>query len=127
VKSRPFAISIRLIAFWSLFIAFDTATQLAFKAASERVEGIGFGIPFIGLALTTPALWLAILCYIGTFATWMAVLSRMNLSRAFPLTALTYVTVPLLAFAFFGEDLPVMRILGIGTIITGAVLIGWKE
>jgi drug/metabolite transporter (DMT)-like permease len=126
VKPRPFAISVRLIAFWCLFVRLDAATRLAFKAASISVEGMDFGPLFIRLALATPALWLAILCYVGTFATWMAVLSRMDLSRAFPLTALTYVTLPLSALAFFGEHLPMKRMLGIVIILGGVVLIGWK-
>jgi drug/metabolite transporter (DMT)-like permease len=57
----------------------------------------------------------------------MAVLTRMDLSRAFPLTALTYITVPALAFLFFGERLPLIRVAGIGVIIVGVILIGWEE
>jgi len=66
------------------------------------------------------------LCYIATFVVWMAVLTRMELSRAFPLTALTYVTVPALALFFFGERLPAIRVAGITVIIAGVMLIGWE-
>ncbi|MBV9524155.1 MAG: EamA family transporter, partial [Alphaproteobacteria bacterium] len=55
------------------------------------------------------------------------VLTRMDLSRAFPLTALTYVTVPALALLFFGEQLPFIRLVGIAVIIVGVVMIGWGE
>ena len=116
-----------MILFWSVFLTLDTATQLAFKTASEKLEGMSFGLPFLEVALTTPAFWVAILCYIATFVVWMAVLTRMELSRAFPLTALTYVTVPALAFLFFGEHLPVLRVAGIAVIIAGVILIGWEE
>jgi multidrug transporter EmrE-like cation transporter len=121
------AISLRMIFFWSSFLALDTATQLAFKAASGPLEGTPFGLHFLELALATPAFWVTILCYIGTFIFWMAVLARMDLNRAFPLTALTYVTVPLFALAFFGEHLPLLRLVGIAVIIAGVVLIGWEE
>jgi multidrug transporter EmrE-like cation transporter len=116
-----------MIAFWGTFLALDTATQLAFKAASGPLEETAFGLGFLEVALTTPAFWITVLCYIGTFACWMAVLARMDLNRAFPLTALTYVTVPLLAFVLFGEHLPGLRLIGIGVIIAGVVLIGWEE
>jgi multidrug transporter EmrE-like cation transporter len=116
-----------MIMFWSVFLTLDTSTQLAFKAASQAVEGQSFGFGFLRVALSTPALWITILCYIATFVAWMAVLTRMDLNRAFPLTALTYVTVPLLAFILFGEQLPALRIVGIGVIIAGVVLIGWEE
>jgi multidrug transporter EmrE-like cation transporter len=116
-----------MIIFWSVFIALDTATQLAFKTASQAVEGLSFGSDFLQVALSTPALWITILCYVATFIAWMAVLTRMDLNRAFPLTALTYVTVPMLAFIFFGEQLPMLRVVGIGVIIVGVILIGWEE
>jgi hypothetical protein len=98
-----------------------------FKAAGRGVEGIGFGIVFVGLALRTLALWLAILCYVDAFATSMAVLPRMNFSRAFPLTALASMRVPLLTMGTFGEHPPVMRMREIATMIAGGIPIGWKE
>jgi multidrug transporter EmrE-like cation transporter len=113
--------------FWGLFVALDTATQIAFKVASGAVEGLSFGVRFLEVALSTPALWVTILCYVATFVVWMAVLMRMDLNRAFPLTALGYVTVPVLAFIVFGEHLPPLRIAGIGIIIAGVALIGWEE
>jgi multidrug transporter EmrE-like cation transporter len=124
VSNRPPRTSLRLFLFWAAFIALDTATQIAFKVASESVEGMSFGLGFLKVALTTPALWVTVLCYIATFIVWMAVLMRMDLNRAFPLTALGYVTVPVLAFIFFGEQLPLERIAGIGLIIAGVVMIG---
>jgi multidrug transporter EmrE-like cation transporter len=119
--------SLRFVAFWGAFIALDTATQIAFKAASQSVEGLGFDLNFLAVALATPALWVTILCYIGTFIAWMAVLMRMDLNRAFPLTALSFVTVPVLAYALFGEQLPPSRIAGIAVIIGGVMLIGWEK
>jgi drug/metabolite transporter (DMT)-like permease len=67
------------------------------------------------------------LCYIGTFIAWMAVLMRMDLNRAFPLTALSFVTVPILARVLFGEELPPMRVAGIAVIIAGVFMIGWER
>jgi multidrug transporter EmrE-like cation transporter len=125
VKRASYA-TLRLLAFWALFIVLDTSTQIAFKTASQSVEGLSFGLGFLRVALSTPALWVTILCYIGTFIAWMAVLMRMDLNRAFPLTALAFVTVPLLAFVLFGEQLPTLRVMGIGVIIAGVILIGWE-
>jgi len=76
VRRLPLALSLRMVAFWSAFLALDTATQLFFKKASQGLEGLSFGLSFIGTALTIPAFWLMILCYIGTFLAWMAVLTR---------------------------------------------------
>jgi multidrug transporter EmrE-like cation transporter len=119
--------TLRLMAFWGLFIALDTATQIAFKATSLALEGMDFGLGFVEAALSTPTLWITILCYVGTFIAWMAVLVRMDLNRAFPLTALSFVTVPILARMLFGEELPPLRVAGIGVIIAGVFLIGWEK
>lgn len=127
MKRPSFALPLQMILFWSVFLALDTATQIAFKTASENLEGMSFGPSFLQTALMIPTFWIAILCYIGTFVVWMAVLTRMELSRAFPLTALTYVTVPALAFLFFGEHLPLTRVIGIAVIIAGVVMIGSEE
>ena len=124
MSTVPSRTSLRLFLFLAAFIVLDTATQIAFKVASESVEGMSFGLGFLKVALTTPALWITVLCYIATFIVWMAVLMRMDLNRAFPLTALGYVTVPVLAFIFFGESLPLERIAGIALIIAGVVMIG---
>ena len=124
MSTVPSRTSLRLFLFLAAFIVLDTATQIAFKVASESVEGMSFGLGFLKVALTTPALWITVLCYIATFIVWMAVLMRMDLNRAFPLTALAYVTVPVLAFMFFGEQLPLARIAGIALIIAGVVMIG---
>ena len=127
MKRPSFALPLRIILFWSVFLALDTATQIAFKAASEDLEGMSFGMPFLRTALAIPTFWVAILCYIATFVVWMAVLTRMKLSRAFPLTALTYVTVPVLALLLFGEHLPLIRVIGIAVIIAGVIMIGSEE
>ncbi|MFZ5917858.1 MAG: EamA family transporter [Chloroflexota bacterium] len=54
---------------------------------------------------------------------WLAVLSKINLSLAYPMLALNYVLVPLTAWLFLGEQIPSLRWLGIGVIIVGVVVI----
>jgi len=54
---------------------------------------------------------------------WIAVLSKINLSLAYPMLALNYVLVPLTAWLFLGEQVPTLRWLGMGVIIVGVVII----
>ena len=54
---------------------------------------------------------------------WIAVLSKINLSLAYPMLALNYVLVPLTARLFLGESIPSLRWLGMGVIIVGVVII----
>ncbi|MCG7507017.1 EamA family transporter [Mesorhizobium retamae] len=106
------------------FVVVDTATQIAFKWASERIGAGSLDTAWLLAALTTPALWLAVFLYALTFVLWMLILARMDLGRAFPLSALTYVTVPAAGMLLFGEHLTWPQTAGIALIISGVLLIG---
>ena len=54
---------------------------------------------------------------------WITVLSKINLSLAYPMLALNYVLVPLTANLFLSEQIPPLRWLGMGVIIVGVVII----
>jgi multidrug transporter EmrE-like cation transporter len=53
---------------------------------------------------------------------WVAALSHLELSRAYPFTALSFVIVLLLSTAFFGEPLTPAKIVGVGLVVTGLVI-----
>jgi len=54
---------------------------------------------------------------------WIVVLSKIDLSLAYPMLALNYVLVPLVAWLFLNEQVPPLRWLGIGVVIIGVVVI----
>jgi len=117
----------RQAAVWTAFLALDTGTQLAFKWGADGLEGLDFGPTMWARSLTLPGVWLAVLGYIATFVVWMAILRDMPLSRAFPMTGLAYVTVPLCAWLAFGERITPLLATGIGLIIAGVVVLGGDE
>lgn len=106
------------------FLAVDTATQLAFKSAADSIGDMPIGGAFLATAAGTLSAWLAVFFYIATYAFWMLLLKDMDLSRAFPLTALSYVTVPLLAWLAFGEAINARTIAGIALILAGVYFVG---
>jgi drug/metabolite transporter (DMT)-like permease len=122
-KSFPW----RTLIVWSAFIALDTGTQIAFKWGADGLADLDFGLPMIAKALTLPGVWLAALGYACTFVVWMMILRMMPLSRAFPMTGLAYVTVPLLAWIILGERIDLTRGLGIALIVAGVVALGSEE
>ena len=65
--------------------------------------------------------------YVATFVVWMMILQRMDLSRAFPLTGLAYVSVPLLAWLMFGETITLLCAGGVGLIVCGVILLGREQ
>lgn len=116
--------AVLLVAF---FLAADTATQIAFKASAQAIGDIPLGGAFLAAACAAPAAWIAVALYIVTYVLWMMVLQGSTLSRAFPLTALNYVTVPLVAWMAFGETIDARACLGIVLILFGVGLIGAEE
>ena len=73
--------------------------------------------------ISMPPVILGLACYgLGTLV-WLGVLSRLDLGLAYPLLALSYVLVPLLALVFLGEKMPMARWVGIGVIIFGVILV----
>lgn len=122
--SPPAASRWRQALIWTSFIALDTFTQLAFKWGADGLADLDFGTEMLARALTLPGVWLAALGYVGTFFVWMAILKDMPLSRAFPMTGLAYVTVPLLAWLVLGERIDLTRACGIALIVAGVIALG---
>jgi len=116
----------RLIMLWVGFLALDTFTQVAFKLGGNALSQTPDGWQWFVVALTTPVVWAAIFGYIGVFSFWILILHKMELSRAFPLTSLTYISVPLLAWAVLGEKIDLSRGFGIAVILVGVSLLGWE-
>ncbi len=66
---------------------------------------------------------LSVLLATGVAAvSWVAALSQLELSRAYPFTALSFVTVLLLSAAFFGESITFAKLAGVGLVIAGLVV-----
>jgi len=54
---------------------------------------------------------------------WLVVLSRLDLSVAYPMVSLAYVLLTLAAVIFFKENVPLIRWIGILVICLGVILI----
>ena len=113
-----------MVRLWIAFIALATLVQLLFKRAGEDLEQAMDVQGFASAALQSPWVWASILCYIAVFIFWMVILQKMDLGKAFPMTGLTYMTVPLAATFLFHETLDWTRIAGIGVILAGVIVLG---
>lgn len=61
--------------------------------------------------------------YVFSAMVWLMVLSRVQLSFAYPIIALSYAFTPLFAWLLLGEQLPSLRWAGIGVICLGVFLV----
>ncbi len=77
--------------------------------------------------LTTPELLAGLACYgLGAIA-YILLLTRVKLSIAGPAVALVYVFSVLLGYFVFREPVPFSRMVGLGLIMCGVVLVIWKS
>jgi drug/metabolite transporter (DMT)-like permease len=73
--------------------------------------------------LAVPALWYALTAYGVSVIVWIVGLSRVPVSQAYPLLSLGYVLNIGLAWWFFAEVPNAQRVIGVGVIIAGVVLV----
>lgn len=109
-----------------LSTAFGVAGQTALKlgvsqpGVAENATGV---VSIIGLIFKSPLMMLGLVFYgLGALA-WIAVLSRLDLSVAYPFLALNFVLVTLSGRFLLGETVPPLRWLGILVIIAGILLV----
>jgi len=69
-------------------------------------------------------IWLGIAGQLGFLVAFLLVLSWADYSFVFPVSAISYAFVALLAHVFLGEQVSLMRWLGVGMISLGVVLVG---
>ena len=78
-------------------------------------------------ALANPWVIVGILLLIGYFLSFLAALSRMELSYVLPMTASGYVLTTLVAWRVLGETVSVSRWLGTALICAGVAFVGLSE
>jgi multidrug transporter EmrE-like cation transporter len=80
----------------------------------------------IGTALRVvfnPFVFAGLATFVVSMASHLVVLSKVQLSYAYPFLSLAYVVVTAYAFFVFQEDVGLARLAGIGLIVAGTVLI----
>ena len=106
-----------------LAIVLCSASQLCWKQATSQVPADTAVLQTLRLTALQPMFWIAAALYVWQFFNWMRVLRYADLSFAQPITAGTYVVVGAAAWLLFDESLPPHRLIGIGLILAGVVLI----
>ena len=61
--------------------------------------------------------------YFLSAASWLFLLTKLDISFVQPILALTYVVTPILAVFFLGESVPPLRWVGIAVVVVGVYLI----
>jgi drug/metabolite transporter (DMT)-like permease len=94
-----------------------TLGQVLFKLAASRGA--------LTEIIASPVLWAALLLYGGVTVIWVLLLREVELSRAYPVIAATYVLIPAVSVLFLGEKLGAYYPYGVVLILAGIVLVLW--
>lgn len=105
----------------------NAAAQIMLKRGMMSVGALDIGAD--GLVWTvlkvvfSPFVFLGLATFVISMASHLYVLSKVQLSYAYPFLSLAYVVVAAYSYFFFAEDLNAARIAGIGLIVAGTILI----
>jgi drug/metabolite transporter (DMT)-like permease len=117
----------KYIAFILFTVMTNAAAQLMLKQGMMTLGPISFeGVnPIVKLLqiVFSPWVFAGLLTFVISMASHLYVLSKVELSFAYPFLSLAYVAVAIFAYFVFREDLNAYRIAGIGFICIGTVLI----
>lgn len=87
---------------------------------SGGMHGLMSAIPGM---LANGYLWISAVCYIVSIGLWLVVLSKVDVSYAYPFLSIGYVVAAIVGHFAFAEDLSAIRIAGIIVICIGVILI----
>ena len=115
-----------------LFTVFtNAAAQLMLKQGMLTLGSVATDGPTTAISIVTmlfkivfhPWVFFGLCTFVISMASHLYVLSKVELSFAYPFLSLAYVAVAVAAWMLFSEDLNAWRIAGIGFICVGPVLI----
>lgn len=113
---------------WLLLGVFlNAGAQLLLKTGAQRISDIALTLSnFIPISIQTisnPFILLGLFCYGISVIIWIGVLSRVDVSVAYPMLSLGYVFNAIMAHYLFNETLSLTQISGILIILLGVYLL----
>lgn len=110
-----------------LGVLLNAAAQLLLKAGMGQIGHFDFNVHNIvpiGLkVMMNLPIVAGLFSYVVSVVVWLLVLSRVQVSYAYPMLSIGYVVNAVAAYYLFGESLSVMRVTGVFVIIAGVYLV----
>lgn len=108
-------------------VLLNASAQLLLKAGMSQIGHFDFSlsnaIPITYKVMGNPPIITGLFFYVMSVGVWLLVLSRVQVSYAYPMLSIGYVVNAIAAYYLFGEPLTSMRMLGIFIIIAGVYLV----
>lgn len=101
--------------------------QLVLKAGADQLGEFNITISTffqsIWMVLKSPVLLVGLVLFGMSFLLWIKVLTKAELSQAYPIVSLSYVIVGIGSAIFFNEPITMQKIMGIGAIVIGVFIL----
>lgn len=104
----------------------SVGSQLALRMGMSAFSGMT-GVDVIVGAMGSPWVLAGLAAFALGSISWLVVISRIDLSVAYPLGALNYVVVAALSASVLGEAVPSLRWAGVTFILFGILVIAFGE
>jgi multidrug transporter EmrE-like cation transporter len=105
-------------------VLLSSAAQLTLKRGMD-VPAAALGNTYMH-AITSPLVWLGLMLYGASAVLWLWVLSRLDVSVAYPLVSLGFVITLTLGVLWLGEPFSWVRVAGCTLIVAGVSLLAFE-
>ncbi len=110
-----------------LSVFLNSSAQISMKKGMMIVGEITGGVQgFVAVLpnmITNIYLWISAICYMMSIVLWLVVLSKTDVSYAYPFLSIGYVLSIIVGYFAFHEAVTSIRVIGIAVICVGVVLI----
>ncbi len=118
IKYIPLILSgVFLNAFAQLFLKKGMISIGHFDFTLENAIPIGFQ------AATNLMIFLGLSCYVVSVVVWMLVLSRVEVSYAYPFLSVGYIVTTIIGYSYFNENITMYRLIGVAFICIGVIFV----
>ncbi len=111
-----------------LTVTLSACAQLALKLGVSRPKMVNAMqsslVDTLLAAMTSPLIWTGLIIYILSVAMWLWVLSKVDLSVAYPFVGISFLVTLAFGMLLLGENVTPMRIIGTLFITIGCILVG---
>ncbi len=119
--------TIRVYIYIILSVFLSALAQIALKLGMMKYKLIALHaeslIQKIWIIATSYYVWAGLSLYVLGMIVWLAVLTNIDVSKAYPFVGLGFIFTMILAYFILGEQISLIRIIGVIQIIIGVILI----